>query len=77
MCQLIYRPYLVVAEPLRVPRPNLVVNEPFERVVRFFGADRSSASQHSYDAYVAAGLSPPHRIVEADILAINATMSAR
>ena len=60
-----------------MPRPNLVVDEPFERMVRFFGADRSSASPHSYDAYVAAGLSPPHRIVEADILAINATMSAR
>ncbi len=54
-----------------------MVDDPFERMVRFFGADPSSAAQHSYDAYVANGVSPPDWIVEADIVAINTTMSAR
>lgn len=54
-----------------------MVDDPFERMMRFFGTDPSSAAQHSYDAYVANGVSPPDRIVEADIVAINTTMSAR
>jgi hypothetical protein len=46
-------------------------------VERFFTRDRSSAGARSYDAYVIGGASPPNRVIEADVSAINVTMGAR
>jgi hypothetical protein len=62
---------------VRLHRPDLVVDDPWELVRRFFSVDRSSIASTSYDGYIAAGKSPANRIVAEDIVAINTTMSAR
>src|SRR5690349_14802987 len=67
----------LVVSPLKIRRPELIVEQPWVTVERFFTRDRSSAGPHSYDAYVSAGGSPPNRVVEADVSAINVTMGAR
>src|SRR5450756_1117962 len=40
-----------VRSPLRVRRPELVVDDPWDLVVRFFIEDRSSLGERSYDGY--------------------------
>ena len=66
-----------MAKELRIHRPDLLVRDPLDQVVRFFGADPSSAGRNGYDAYVLSGRSPRNRIVDEDIVAINTTMGAR
>ncbi len=61
---------------LRLRRPDLVVDDPLNLVVRFFAEDPSSVGSKSYDAYTA-GASALNRVVDEDIVAINRTMSAR
>lgn len=68
---------LTVHSPLQIRRPDLVVDDPWDLVLRFFTEDRSSLGEGSYDGYTAGGSSPQNRIVVEDIVAINATMSAR
>ncbi len=62
---------------LRIRRPDLVVPDPYARVLRFFSEDASSIGPLSYDSYIASGTSPPNRIVLEDVVAINRTMRAR
>ncbi|MGA8208506.1 MAG: DUF6308 family protein, partial [Candidatus Dormiibacterota bacterium] len=62
---------------LRLRRPDLVLADPYQRVLDFFSSDASSRGPGSYDQYVLEGLSPPNRIVVEDIEAINRTMRAR
>ena len=70
-------PSWLVNERLLIPRPGLVVADPFARALQFFSTDISSVGTRSYDSYVMAGTSPTNRIVIADITAINSTMRAR
>src|ERR1700730_6726734 len=63
-------------EPVRIHRPDLVVEDPWDLVRQFFSLDRSSIASSSYDGYISAGKSPRDRIVVADVVAINTTMSA-
>src|SRR5437879_5330039 len=67
----------LLVEPLQIRRPDLIAQHPWATVERFFTRDRSSAGPRSYDAYVIAGGSPPNRVIEADVSAINVTMGAR
>jgi hypothetical protein len=62
---------------LKIRRPDLIAEQPWTTVERFFTRDRSSVGPRSYDAYVYAGGSPPNRVVDADVSAINVTMGAR
>ena len=66
-----------MGSPLRIRRPELLVENPLDLVLRFFSEDPSSAGPNSYDAYIGAGSSPANRIVLDDVKAINATMRAR
>lgn len=66
-----------VVESLQIHRPDLIVQHPWATVERFFSRDRSSAGPRSYDAYVIGGASPPNRVIDADVSAINVTMGAR
>lgn len=62
---------------LRIRRPDLVVDDPWELIHTFVKEDRSSMGERSYDSYIASGTSPLNRIVLADVVAINTTMGAR
>ena len=62
---------------LRIRRPDLVVDDPWELIHTFVQEDRSSMGERSYDSYIASGASPVNRIVLADVVAINSTMGAR
>jgi hypothetical protein len=62
---------------LRIRRPDLVVDDPWDLILRFVTADRSSIGAESYDSYIAGGESPLNRIVLEDVVAINTTMGAR
>jgi hypothetical protein len=64
-------------EPLRIRRPDLVVDDPWELILQFVTEDRSSMGANSYDSYITSGTSPLNRIVLEDIVAINTTMGAR
>ncbi|HEV2033761.1 MAG TPA: DUF6308 family protein [Candidatus Dormibacteraeota bacterium] len=64
-------------QPLRIRRPDLVVDDPWELIHSFINEDRSSIGERSYDSYIASGTSPLNRIVLADVVAINTTMGAR
>jgi hypothetical protein len=57
--------------PLRIRRPDLVVDDPWGLILKFVTADRR------YDSYIASGASPRNRIVLEDVVAINTTMGAR
>jgi hypothetical protein len=63
--------------PLRFHRSDVIVDSPWKTALKFFTEDRSSVGSGSYDAYVMTGGSPPNRITEADVRAINVTMGAR
>src|SRR5438445_11131907 len=65
----------LLVEPLQIRRPDLIAQHPWATVERFFTRDRSSAGPRSSDAY--AGGSPPSRVIEAGVSAINVTMGAR
>lgn len=62
---------------LRLRRPDLIVRDPWPTVLRFFTEDSSSKGVRSYDAYVIRGGSPPNRVIDADVSAINVTLGAR
>lgn len=64
-------------QTLRIRRPDLVVDDPWELIHTFVNEDRSSRVEQSYDSYIASGTSPLNRIVLADVVAINKTMGAR
>ena len=66
-----------MGSPLRIRRPELLVEDSLKLVLWFFSEDSSSAGPNSYDAYIAAGSSPGNRIVLDDVRAINSTMRAR
>jgi len=61
----------------RLRRPDLWVSEPRSKVLRFFAQDASSVGAHSYDTYITSGASPPNRVTDADVTAINGSMRAR
>jgi len=62
---------------LRIQRPDLVVDAPFEHASYFFSTDASSRGPKAYDQYVLSGASPPNQITLNDVTAINQTMRAR
>jgi hypothetical protein len=62
---------------LRIRRPDLVVPDAYARAFKFFSEDASSIGPLAYDQYIAAGASPPNRIVVEDVVAINCSMRAR
>jgi hypothetical protein len=65
------------AVPLRIRRPDLIVEEPWQTALKFFTENSSSIGTRSYDTYVTDGASPPNRVVDSDVSAINVTMGAR
>lgn len=58
---------------LRIHPAPLIIDDPWQRVERFFTLDES----RKYDAYIASGVSPLNRIVDDDVTAINTSMRAR
>lgn len=62
---------------LRIRRPDLVVDDPWATALKFFTENSSSIGTRSYDTYVTEGASPPNKVTDADVSAINVTMGAR
>jgi hypothetical protein len=48
-----------MASPVRIHRPDLVVEDPWDLVQRFFSLDRSSVASTSYDGYFCKWKVPP------------------
>src|SRR5919108_1619380 len=61
----------VVPRQLRLRRADLVVEDPFDKLIAFF------RKWPQYDAYVASGDSPPNQIVPKDVDVIYSTMGSR
>ena len=62
---------------LRFRRPDLIVEDPWKTALKFFTENSSSIGTRSYDTYVIEGASPPDKLTDADVSAINKTMGAR
>jgi hypothetical protein len=54
-----------------------MVRDPEAKVLDFFAEDPSSVGSLSYDAYIANSGSPPNRVTDLDVTAINGSMRAR